>query len=94
MKLTEAHPMTGLVYEIEDTFEGYDKPVIIDVTYSGGNDDEFEFAYAAVSEESNPDLSEELFEEFNDIVEKSREQDYIAELEKFYATTNIKFIAE
>ena len=94
MKLGEAHQVTGLVYEIEDTFEGYDKPVIVDVTYSGGEDNEFVFASAQIDPEFNPNLSEELIEEFNDILECEREQDYVSELEKFYAGTDIKFITE
>lgn len=94
MKLREAHQVTGLVYEIEDTFEGHDNPVIVDVTYSGGENNKFVFAYAQIDPEFNPTLSEAMIEEFNSIIECEREQDYVSELEKFYAGTDIKFITE
>jgi len=90
MKLVEFD--NGVVYFIEDTFEGVDHPVMISIEYSGGeNDNEFEFEWATVSKESNPWLTEEQFREVNKTLECGLEEQYVNELEAFYAKTDIKF---
>ena len=81
----------GVVYFIEDTFEGLDQPVNVSIEYSGGESDTLEFEWATASKESNPWFTEEQLQSVNKTLECGLEERYVNELEAFYANTNIKF---
>ena len=90
MKLIEFD--NGVVYFIEDAFEGVDHPATISIGYSGGEaDNEFEFEFATVSKESNPWFTDDQLKEINKTLECGLEELYVNELEAFYAKTDIKF---
>ena len=89
MKLVEFD--NGIVYYIEDTFEGLDHPVTVSIEYSGGENDELEFEWATASKESNPWFTEEQLKLVNKTLECGLEERYVNELEAFYANTDIKF---
>lgn len=81
----------GVVYFIEDTFEGLDQPVNVTIEYSGGEGNELEFEWATASKESNPWFTEEQLQSVNKTLECGLEEQYVNELEAFYANTDIKF---
>lgn len=83
----------GMVYQISDIIEG--KDVIVDITYSGDEDENgkeiLEFVYASVDPNSNPLLSEAEIEEMNDHLECGLEEEYVLALDEHYAKTDINF---
>ena len=86
---------TGVIYQFEDSFEGYSKPVVVDISYSGNVDvdgnDVLEFEWANITEEANPDLTPDQIEEFNDALECGREEEYVQLLVGLYKDTAIRF---
>ena len=92
MALFKIDDVTKLVYEITDTIEieGMGIEVNVEIAYSG-NDGVTEFEWAYVREESNPLLTEDQRNAVNKVLECGLESTYVAELEKHYADTDIKF---
>ena len=83
---------TGIIYEMEDFSYEINKSVVASITYSGGENDELEFEYAAIEEGLNPDLTEEEIQRANKELECGREEEYVRILKGFYEGTEIKFI--
>jgi len=88
MALFKVDKVTNMIWEIADSVDGID--VNIEVSYSG-LDGVLEFEWATVFAESNPLLTEDQLREVNKTLECGLEETYVAELEKHYANTNIKF---
>ena len=83
----------GTIYQITDVIEG--SAVVINITYSGGQDengvDTLEFEYASAEEDSNPTLTAEELSEVNKILECGREESYVIALLGYYKATGINF---
>ena len=83
----------GIIYQITDVIDG--KAVVIDITYSGGEDengvDILEFEWAAAEADSNPTLTAEELEEINDILECGYEERYVRALLEYYEGTSVNF---
>jgi hypothetical protein len=95
MKIREKNDETGLIYQIEDQFEGSSVPVVIDIIYSGGEEYwDIEFEHCSVEDYDNPTLTEEQICEYNKILECGREEEYARELAKIYEGTDIVFTTE
>lgn len=95
MKVKEKSNDTGIFYQFEDTFEGYDGTVIVDIAYSGEEDgdgnDILEFEWAAVIDEANPELTLDQISAFNEEIENGREEEYVQILVEAYKGTDIRF---
>lgn len=95
MKIRYKNEETGVIYQFEDTFKGYDGTVIVDITYSGNEDkdgnDILEFEWAAVIDKVNPELNEEQISAFNKELENGREEQYVKFLVALYENTDICF---
>jgi hypothetical protein len=89
----------GTVYQIEEIFTSEDSrwsgPVVIDVVYSGGEDEEgnliLEFEWCSIEAETNPGLTVELIEEFTDSLECGREESIVRSLVNHYKKEGIPF---
>jgi len=83
----------GTIYQITDVIEG--SAVVINITYSGGQDengvDTLEFEYASAEEDSNPTLTAEELNEVNKILECGREESYVIALLGYYKANGINF---
>jgi len=89
----------GTVYQIEAIFTTEDNrwsgPVVVDITYSGGEDEEgrsvLEFEWCSIEPESNPGLTVELIEEFTDSLECGGEERIVRFLVNHYKNEDISF---
>ncbi len=85
----------GVIYQLEDTFDGYDGTVIVDIAYSSEEDesgnDVLEFEWASVIDEVNPELTQDQISAFNKEIENGREEEYVQILVEAYKCTNIRF---
>lgn len=80
----------GTVYQIIDDIDGVD--VVIDITYSAGENDELEFECACAEAEANPKLDEEELRVVNKILECGMEEKYVKYLVDYYKDTDIVFL--
>lgn len=95
MNIKEINEETGVIYQIEESFEGISPKVVIDIAYSGNEDEDgndiLEFEWAVAESDSNPELSKEQLQEVNKILECGREEDIVKKLDILYHGTMIKF---
>ena len=84
----------GIIYQIEGEFEGIGK-VIVDITYSGGEDENgneiLEFEYSCVQEDQNLKLSKTQIQQCNKILECGLEESYVIYLREHYKSSGIIF---
>ena len=84
----------GVIYQIEDHFEGVGT-VTVNITYSGGEDENgneiLEFEYSSVEEEYNPNLTKEQIQACNKSLECGLEEEYVLHLKAQYENTGIRF---
>lgn len=84
-----------VIYQIEDNFEGISPTVVIDIVYSGNEDEDgneiLEFECAVAESENNPELTKEQLQEVNKILECGQEEKYVRGLTAYYLQTDINF---
>jgi len=84
----------GVIYQIEDHFEEVGT-VIVDITYSGGEDENgneiLEFEYSSVEADTNPNLTEDQIRICNKILECGYEETYVVHLKAQYENSGILF---
>jgi hypothetical protein len=80
----------GVVYEMEDNFEGVG-PAVISITYSAGEFGELEFEYATVDAEQNPELTSEQIQTLDKILECGLEETVVSRLIDFYLSSDVLF---
>ena len=85
----------GTIYQIEDSFDGHVGSVLVNITYSGYEDESgneiLEFECATIVDEDNPSLTVEQIDIFNKELDCGREEEYVQILIKMYEVTGIKF---
>ena len=95
MKVRNQSKTDGVIYQIEDTFDGYDGTVIVDIAYSSYEDasenDVLEFEWASVVDRFNRGLTQDQISAFNKELEHGREEEYVQILAEAYKGTDIRF---
>ena len=84
----------GVIYQIEDHFDEVGT-VIVDITYSGGEDETgneiLEFESTSIEKDANPNLTEEQIRICNKTLECEREEQYVLHLKAQYENSRIRF---
>lgn len=95
MKIREEGVKSGVIYQFEDSFEGHNGTVIVDISYSSNEDEDgndiLEFEWASIIDEVNPKLTEIQISDFNKELENGREEQYVKFLVCFYEGSDVNF---
>ena len=82
--------MKPVIFELKKPFEGISDELILDIEYSGGENDELEFESIRVSND-NTSLTKEQISEIESILECGYTEDIISELTEYYKDSGIEF---
>ena len=83
--------MKPVIFELKKSFEGISEEVILDIEYSGGENDELEFEAIYISND-NTSLTKEQISEIESILDSGCREDIANELSDYYKGSDITFI--
>jgi hypothetical protein len=87
---TKTKSSEGIIYQVVDSIEGHE--VIVDITYSAGENGELEFEYAEINAANNSTLTEDQIRTSNKVLECGLEEDYVRALVSIYKREGIAFL--